>query len=266
MKLVHQNVPERRAFPHVIEHRAGRNWRHTVHVANEFDDRARYANYPFVDPGMIDGAGRLTAEGRRVITEGVSKKARRTAIPYCIVWSERDCTFFMRDGSTIDGHEPPEGEPSEPEDYLAQPARLVDCSWIELPERCTADYICIRQLTRDRIEISSGQPMLLGLWDQAPLPGQPNPLRHLFDDEYRLIEPDWFRGLPVTDIEGGRIYGPVQPDGVRSFVVEPWPDQVFEACFKIAGRELPADLRDAVWRAIDPLENDMIRVGALQAA
>lgn len=255
-----------RPYPHVIEFRQGTNARHAVPLSNEHDAAAAWALYSFTDHRLLDGGGDLTPLGRDIVLRGMIARTDRDPARFCIVWGPHDCTFLMDDGVTVDGRKPPLGEPVEPESYLGTPAELVDCRYVELPEGCAASHICIVGLTRRRAEIASGGPVTLGRWDEPVPPGRTDPLAGHYDADGGFTPPAIFRGHRVTGVRDDRILGPVQPDGEASFVVEPWPGQVFEACRRLAGRDLPDDVLAAVWRAVDPVDWDVLQTGIRLAA
>lgn len=255
-----------REYPHAVEFRTGVNARHAIFLANEENPLAEWALYGFVDPRLLDATGTLTSIGRSIVLDGMIRETRGTPRTFCIVWGARDCTFLMPDGTTCEGRKPPRGAPMEPESYSGTPADLVDCRYVELPPGSAASHACIVRLTRDRVEIASGTPCVLGCYTEPTPPGRTDPFEGMLDENGMLHPPARFRGQPVTGVTEDHILGPVQPDGAVSFVVEPWPDQVFDACRRIAGRDLPREILDAAWRAVDPIRWDVLQVGIRLAA
>jgi hypothetical protein len=254
-------------YPHLITLGAGRNTRWAVEVANALiaaDDRKAHAFYA---PGAVDQQGLLTGTGRRVITEALKRKAPGSKSTMCMVWAADDCTYFMPDGTTVDGRRPPEGEPIYPEEYEAVAAAIRDVRYIVLPDNCDAEYVCIRRIDADHVEVSSGARVMLGHFDELPEEGPGSELRRYLDAEGYLVLPETFRGVRPTGIAGSAtMLGPVQPDGGTVRIVAPWPQKVFQACEGIAGQRLPQDMLQAAWRAVDPPEKGMMLVGALEAA
>lgn len=255
-----------REYPHVVEFRRGRNARHAVYLSNVDDPLAKWALYAFTDPRLLDEDGALLPVGRDLVLRGMQRETSGDPSRFCIVWGPHDCTYLMADGSTIEGRRPPSGEPMEVESYLDTPVHLVDCRYVELPEGSACSHVCVVALTRDRVEIASGSPIVLGRWDEPVPPGRFDPIAEHLDEDGHFVPPRTFRGLPVTGIDGDRILGPVQPDGQASHVVEPWPDRVAEACRLIAGRALPDPVLAAIWRAVDPVQWDVNQVGIRLAA
>ena len=257
----------RREYPHVIEFRQGPNWRYGVIASNEPHPSAPSTRFAFSAPDTLAAGGGLTSTGREVVLRGVLASAASTADRLCVVWGEHDCTFVMPDGSTVDGRTPPTGEPIEPENYLNAPADTVTCRYVEMPTACATTHICIVTLTRRRVELATGGPMVLGWWNDGVPPGRHDPIEAMLGDDGIVRMPDTFRGQRVSGgDDGGRILGPIQPDGRASFVVEPWPGQVFEACRRLAGRDLPADVLAAVWRGVDPIRWKVIQGSVSLAA
>lgn len=255
-----------REYPHVIEFRKGRNARHAMFLSNEDSTLSKWALYAFTDRCLLDAGGELLPAGREIILKGMQRETRRDPSRFCIVWGPHDCTYLMVDGSMVEGRKPPFGEPMEAESYLDTPVDLVDCSYVELPDGSACSHICVVGLTRDRVEIASGAPIVLGLWDEPVPPGRIDPIAEHLDEEGGFVPPRTFRGQPVTGIDDDRILGPVQPDGRAFHVVEPWPSQVAEACRLIAGRPLPDHVLAAIWRAVDPIQWDVNPVGIRMAA
>lgn len=255
-----------REYPHVVEFRQGRNARHAMFLSNDDDPLSKWALYAFTDRRLLGADGALLPIGRDVVLQGMLRETRNDPSYFCIVWGPHDCTYLMADGGTIAGRRPPLGEAMEAESYLDTPIELVDCRYVELPAGSASSHICVVGLTRDRVEIASGAPIVLGLWDEPVPPGRVDPVADHLDDEGAFLPPLTFRGQPVTGIDDDRILGPVQPDGRAFQVVKPWPGEVAEACRLIAGCPLPHDVLAAVWRAVDPVRWDVNEVGIRLAA
>lgn len=256
-----------RGYPHLVTLGVGRNIRWAIDVANSLvaaEDRRAHA---FHAPGAISADGRLTDTGRRVIIEALARRAPTSKSTMCMVWAPDDCTYFMPDGTTVDGRTPPEGEPIYAEEYEAVAAAIRDVRYIVLPDDCDVPYVCIRRIDADHVEVASGARMILGHFDELPFEGPGSELRRHLDASGSLVLPDTFRGTRPTGVGGdATMLGPVQPDGGTVTIVPPWPQKVFEACETIAGRRLPAEMLQAAWRAVDPPEKGMMLVGALEAA
>ena len=259
--------PAWRTFPHVIEFRKGPSWRYGVIASNEPHPAAAWTRFAFCAPGTLAPGGGLTPAGREAVLRGVIASAAASTDRLCVVWGEHDCTFVLADCTTVEGRTPPTGEPIEPENYLNTPADTVTCRYVEMPTGCATTHICIVTLTRRRVELATGGPMVLGSWNDGVPPGREDPIEAMLGDDGIVRMPDTFRGQRVSGWDdGGRILGPIQPDGRASFVVEPWPEQVFEACRRLAGRELPEDVLAAVWRGVDPIRWGIIQGSVSLAA
>lgn len=255
-----------REYPHAIEFRAGVNARHAIFLSNEEHPLSKWALYGFTDHRLLDHAGDLTDAGRAIVLRGMIRETRGTPKTFCIVWGRHDCTFIMPDGTICEGRKPPRGMPMEPESYLGTPADLVDCRYVELPAGSAASHICIVRLTRDRVEIASGAPCILACHTEQSPPGRSDPFEDMLGFDGILRIPATFRGQTVADVTEDYILGPVQPDGMESHVIAPWPDQVFDACRRVAGRDLPKEILDAAWRAVDPVRWDVLQTGIRLAA
>lgn len=261
------DVGSARGYPHLITLGVGRNTRWAIDVANALIAANERKAHAFHAPGAVDRSGLLTATGRRIITEALKRKAPDSKSTMCVVWAPDACTYFMADGTTVEGRTPPEGEPIYPEEYEATAAAIRDVRYIVLPDGCDVEYICIRRIDADHVEVASGARVMLGHFDELPADGPGSELRRYLDAEGSLVLPDTFRGVRPTGITGyATMLGPVQPDGEFISIVAPWPQKVFEACERIAGRKLTQDMLQAAWRAVDPPEKGMMLVGALEAA
>lgn len=258
-----------REYPHVISKGMRRNRRSPIAVSNDsIADVDRSQAFEIHRPGMLDERGDLTEHGRKVIIALVSKRAKMSKARYCVVWSADDCTWFDGDGRHRDGIRPPEGEMGDPWLNVRHNAPVEWCWTMELPNGGEWSHLCVRRIDADLVEVAAGQPMTLANFDEPDLPHLVDPMRHLVDDDGRLKAPPLYRGQRTTGVRDQWILtGPVQPvDDYNEIIRNPWPDDVREACERIAGMQLPRRLTDAAWRAIDPEHRGITYVGVQKAA
>lgn len=256
-----------RAFPHIVSIGAYRNKRWLVEVGAAAPAVRSQIVHAFHGEGAINDAGEVTPVGRELILDRLTRESSKEKGTQCVVWSENACTYVMQDGSTVESARPPQGEPIYPEDYERVPATVIDVRYVRMPDTCDVEYICVRQLDADHVEISSGSPMMLGHFDELPVEGPGSELRRHLDENGVLIPPETFRGVKTTGtLRGHTLLGPVQPDADDIRIVAPWPQQVVEAAEGIVGHELPQGIREALWRAVEPTRSGMILVGAVEVA
>ncbi len=267
MKLVGDNSLQNREYPYIVTLGTGRNTRWLVEVGNEPAAPEYRRAHSFYGPGAVDATDSLTATGRKIILNGVKTTAGGSASTTCVVWAPDECTYVLQDGTVIDGRTPPKGDPIYPEDYAANNADVISVRWVALPKGSEWPFLCIRLLDRNHVEITSGEPLMLGHFDELPIEGPGSELRRHLDENGQLVAPPVFRGVNTTGIANGyTLLGPVQPNGCEVRVVEPWPSTVFAAAEAIAGKKLSKSLLQAIWRAVEPEDPDMNMVGALKAA
>lgn len=264
MRLAHDSlVPT--GYPHLISLGRGRNVRWLIDVGNSPRPAQCRIAHAFHAPGAVANDGTLTEIGRRTIIDGVAGKTGTNT--FCIAWSKEACTYVLPDGSIIEGHRPPVGEPIYPEEYADIGVHLVDIRWIVLPEDCEWSHLSIRKLDRDHVEISSAEPMILGHFDELPLDGRGSSLHRYLDENGRLVQPAFFRGVRTSGVlNGTTLLGPVQPNGCEVRIVEPWPHKVFDAANRIAGRALSPELLRTLWNVVDPADRFLLQNGVRQAA
>lgn len=256
-----------REYPHLITLGLGTNIRWMISITNELVEAEMPDPHHFNAPGSIDASGQLTDTGKRVIVQALSRRATTSKSTMCMVWGPESCTYFMADGATVDGRTPPEGEPIYPEEYERVAASVRDTRYIVLPEECDVEFICIRRIDADHVEVASGSRMTLGHFDELPLEGPGSELRRHLGEDGTVMPLASFRGtVPTAVSEDNALLGPVQPNGEDTRIVAPWPQLVFAACQEIAGRKLPDVLLQAAWRAVDPIEKGMMLVGVAEAA
>jgi len=267
MKLVGENSPKIREYPHIVTLGTGRNIRWLVDVGNEPAAPEDQRVHSFYGPDAVDATGCVTATGRKIILNAVKATASGSASTTCIVWTPDECTYVLQDGNVIDGRTPPQGDPIYPEDYAANNVDIVSVRWVALPKGSEWPFLCVRLLDRNHVEITSGEPLMLGHFDELPVEGPGSELRRHLDEDGKLAAPAVFRGVNTAGIANGyTLLGPIQPNGCEVRVVEPWPSTVFAAAEAIAGKTLTKSLLQTIWRAVDPKNPDMNLVGALKAA
>lgn len=259
------DLPATSGYPHLVSLDSGRNVRWLIDIGNSPRAAGGRIAHAFHARGAVAPDGTLTPIGRQTVIDGVAKKARMNT--FCIVWSAMSCTYVMADGTIMEGRKPPRGEPIYPEEYADTPIELVDIRWIALPDDCDWPYLSIRRLDRDHVEISSAEPMMIGHFDELPIEGQGSELRRHLDEDGRLIPPAFFRGVRTSGVlNGTTLLGPVQPNGCKVRIVEPWPQKVFEAARDVAGRGLSRDLLRALWNVVDPVDRYLLQSGVREAA
>jgi hypothetical protein len=255
-------------YPHVISQGVRQNHRWPMIVSNE-PVTAPFAvqEHVFVAPGIVDDAGSLTEAGRRMIVRRLVDLAKRSKASYCVVWSPTSCTWFERDGRHRDGLVPPQGNLSNPWAGRDHVAPVEWCWTIRLPDGGEWSHLCVRRITRELVEITPGEPMILADFNEPAVEGLPDPAEGMLARDGSLIPPRTYRGQTVTGIrDDWQLLGPVQPGDEGVVLRNPWPDDVRQACEKVAGMPLPRGLTDAAWRAVDPEHPDVTYVGVQKAA
>lgn len=256
-----------RAFPHLVSLGGARNIRWLIEVGEKPAPGQSRTAHAFHGKGAINDAGEVTPIGRGIILDALRRNALAERSPKCVVWGEAECTFVLADGSAVDGTRPPSGEPIYPEDYERVGVELVDVRYVRMPEDSDIEFLCIRQLGTDSVEISSGSQIMLGHFDELPIEGPGSELRRHLDAEGRLVPPATFRGVKTTGVVNGHtLLGPVQPDGEQTRVVAPWPQEVIAAAEEIVGLTLTKAIRDLLWRAVEMPGVAFTPVGAIEIA
>ena len=198
--------------------------------------------------GVVDAAGRLTPEGRRLVLEKSIAHAKASRLPRCVVWALDDCTWIDREGTHFDGPSPAAGETTmNPWRYDDMPLTAEACRTIALPDGCRHPHLCIVPIDRRRVEIVGGEHLFLGTFDEPVPDGERDPARRFLADDGTFVPPRRFRGQPVVEVDGWTLYGPVQPVDVGTVLRDPFPQQVAEACERVAGRPLDDDLLHRAW-------------------
>lgn len=259
---------ERREYPHLVSKGMRRNCRTALVVSNRpAATGGRSDVEEFRGPGMVASDGVITAKARDVIVARFSRLAATSKARYCVVWSPSSCTWFDPDGRHRDGVSPPQGDVGDPWINADHPAPVEWCWTIELPKGGEWTHLCVRRLDRDFVEIAPGEAMTLASFDEPVLPGRPDPALALLDADGRIVPPRRYRGQPVTGLrDANHLLGPVQPADDGIVLRNAWPDDVRDACERVAGMELPVELTDAAWRVLDPDATDVTWVGILKAA
>ena len=266
MSVNGQRAPQR-DYPHVIEHGGRRNLRHAI----EFVDAAStllglHDPYVFLADGLVDEDGDLTVAGRTTVLERFAGRSRRGTAGVCIAWSEDDCTWLDAGGRQTPGNRPPTGEIDQPHMMETRDALLEDVWTVKLPAGSIASHLCIRRIDASLVEVTPGEPVVLGRFHDLPRGGRHDPAGAMMS-RGRLKPPARFRGQPVTEVRDRfTIMGPVQPSDVGVILRNAWPADVRRACDAVAGRPLASPLHQAVWRALNPPCPDMNYVGVLKAA
>lgn len=254
-------------YPYLISLGLSRNIRWPIQLWETPIPPALQLSFSYSGKGIVDASGAVTAKGRKVILDSLCEASITSKDVQCVVWSPTSCTYIMKDGTTIEGYRPPEGSPVEPSEYEAVNDKIVNVRYVPLPDGCPWPYVCIRTLNADHIEVSAGEEIVLGYFDELPLEGPGSELRRYLDAGGRLLQPKKFRGVQTTGVRNDyELLGPVQPNGWSVHVVAPWPQEIFAACEAVAERHLPAKLLQAAWRAVEPVERGMMLVGAIEAA
>jgi len=255
---------ERIDYPHVVRRNGRRNLRWSIDLQS---DEAHRAGQPSVAPQepefKIDSLGPAL---RRTVLKGLVETARRCGEPACVVWGVHDCTWIDERGRTTDGNRPPSAEIAENHLLESQDAVMEDVWTIRLPEGCAASHLCIRHIDAVLVEITPGEPFVLGSFFDLPRDGRHDPAAAMMS-RGRLKPPARFRGQPVTGVlDHWQVVGPVQPCRNGAILRDPWPEDIRRACEEIAGRSLPERIHRAAWRALNPEDPTLNHVGVLKAA
>lgn len=254
-------------FPHLVVERPGVNERWEITVTNErVAELERPARLIYYREGAIDGAGRLTDIGRQLVLSSVRDRMRLFRSQGCIVWGPRECTYVSAE-QVLDGDDPPIGEPADSGDWRSIAAVDVEGAHLTLPGGSASSHIFLRRLAPDRVEVSSGAPMVIGRYQDGPRSDEADPFGGCIDGDGHFVPPRRFRGVEVTGVSEheDELLGPVQPDGRMSLLVKPWPHLVNQACIQIAGRPLPAELLSRAWRAIEDGRHHLVVCGVRAA-
>lgn len=212
---------------------------------------------------MIDDLGPAL---RSTVLKGLVETARRCGEPACVVWGIHDCTWIDERGRTTDGNRPPSAEIAENHLLEDQDAVMEDVWTIRLPEGCSASHLCIRRIDAVLVEITPGEPFVLGSFFDLPRGGRHDPAAAMMS-RGRLKPRARFRGQPVTGVrDHWQVVGPVQPCRNGAILRDPWPEDVRRACEEIAGRSLPERIHRAAWVALNPEDPTLNYVGVLKAA
>lgn len=263
--LVH--VAPTPGHPHVVRRAGRRNMLWMVEFAGpEADGVGSAHGYRFDARETLDAAGRLTATGRAAIVRRLAERARRLGEACCAVWSDDDCTWIDEGGRTTGGNRPPTGEIAQNHLLDRFDADLEDVWTIALPDGCSASHVCLRRIDASCVEVTPGEPVVLGSFHDLPRDGRHDPAASM-TVRGRLRPPPRYRGQPVTGVrDGWEILGPVQPCRDGAIIRNPWPADVRRACEDVAGRPLPESLHRHAWRALNPDDPRTNHVGVLKAA
>ena len=257
-------VEKRLDYPHVVRRNGRRNLRWSIDLPS--DDGISTVP-PSGFPQKPDGAiGDLGTGSRETVLRTMIETVRRRGEPACVVWGSDDCTWIDERGRTTDGNRPPAGEIAENHLLDYHDAVLEDVWTIRLPEGCAASHLCIRWISAVLVEITPGEPFVLGSFFDLPKGGRHDPAAGMMS-RGRLKPPARFRGQPVTGVrDGWEVVGPVQPCRDGAILRDPWPEDVHRACEDIAGKSLPERIHRAAWRALNPEDRTLNYVGVLKAA
>lgn len=247
--------------PHVVRRNGRRNLRWSIET--ELDGPCA------LGPRTIVSAesGNLYGTASRAATlKALTTKARRTGESACVVWGPEDCTWIDERGRMTDGNHPPRGEIADNHLLEHHDVVLEDVWTVKLPAGCTTSHLCIRRIDAVVVEITPGEPFVLGSFFDLPKGGRHDPSAAMMS-RGRLKPPARFRGQPVTGVrDHWQVVGPVQPSGDGVFLRDPWPEEVRRACERIAGGPLPDRVHRAAWRALNPHDATINHVGVLEAA
>jgi len=257
-----------REHPHLISQGVRRNRRSHMVISNEpVPPSSSLKSLVFVGPGLIDDAGGLTSLATRTIVSRMSGLAKTSKASFCVVWSPASCTWFERDGGHREGFDPPVGDVADPWTGRHHNAHVEWCWTIRLPSNAEWSHLCVRRLDSDLVEIAPGEPMVLADFNEPAVAGLPDPAAGMLSPDGSLHPPRTYRGQRVSGVrDEWKLLGPVQPAEDGTILRNPWPDDVRDACERIAGIPLPRRLTDAAWRAIDPEHPDVTYVGVRKAA
>lgn len=181
-------APAWRMWPHIVTRQGARHVRHDIHVTNEplGEDRAGWhAAWAFSRPGAIDEDGRVTAIDRTAIVDGLRSRMA-PGDERCVVWGPRSCTWVSREAS-IDGVDPPEGDPTDVNAVARTSPLCPDGVWIELPASAAATHLFFRRLCFDRVEVSTAAPIVLADLDTPLRSGEPDAFAEWIDEDGHLI-------------------------------------------------------------------------------
>lgn len=252
-----------REYPHIVETGLDRNthMRVDLFVDLQGDDVERMLR-AF---GMLQDTPPNEAQ-RLLLINYVCRHTTRSNTSHCIVWSPTSCTYVSANGPAVDGDRPPVADHCDARDYDRVPFRTVDCTIIALPEGRYNEYLSVRLLDAEHVEVSSASPAMIGYLDETPTFGT-DPILPFLDADGDFVPPTHFRGVKVTGVrEGPILLGPIQPDGTIRHVVRRWPADVWDACRKVAEGTLPKETLLAAWHAIAPSSDTLNLVGVRMAA
>lgn len=263
------NTSSIRAFPHVvssIDSRRNRRW--PVLLANAPVPDPNDGTWVIAGSGTVGREGAPTAVGRRALFRAIAERARTSKAHYGIVWNEHACTFFLADGSTVEGLNPPLGEglPEEP-GYDSSPI-LCEPVWSIALKGRGPGYLCISREGRF-VEVSAGARLVLADFRGFKPGDEQDPAADLRTPEGKWKTGGSWRGQSIHDIiDNGLVLGPVQPleYGASIILRSPWPHQFEDACNQVAGRRLPKAVLNAAWAEVDGHRESLPLEDVLDAA
>ncbi|HYI39001.1 MAG TPA: hypothetical protein VE053_01645 [Allosphingosinicella sp.] len=263
------NTNSIRAYPYIvssIDTRRNRRW--PVLMANGPVPEPNDGTWVIAGSGTVGRDGTPTAVGRRALFRAIAERARTSEAHYGIVWNEHACTFFLADGSTVEGLNPPlgEGVPEEP-GYDSSPI-LCEPVWSVALRGRGPGYLCISRAGRF-VEVSAGARLVLADFRDFAPGGDQDPAAALRTPEGKWKTGGSWRGQPIYDIiDNGLVLGPVQPleHGESIILRSPWPHQLEDACNQVAGRRLPKAVLNAAWAEVDSRGESLPLVDVLDAA
>lgn len=257
-----------RMYPHLVT----RGPRHptfgSIAVSNVPLGRKPCGRHAYVGVGMLDADGNLTPRGRSVIAAAIAAEASSEKADICVVWGERDCTWYDRDGTGRDGMDPPQATDTfNTYMYDRLPVTTEDCWTFALPVEASVSHLCVLKVDRTRIEIAPGEPIMLAWFDEPVVEGERDPAHDLIGPDGDITPPARYRGQPVTGMEDGTtLLGPIQPSEEGTIIRTPWPQQIRDACRSIAGLDVDESIIERIFDIAHAGAEDMNHVGILKAA
>lgn len=269
MKVAESGSSSPRAYPHVVSSigtRRNRRW--PVLMANGPVPDPNDGTWVITGSGTVGRDGAPTTVGRRALFRAIAERARTSRAHYGIVWDEHACTFFLADGSTVEGFNPPlsEGVPDEA-DFDPSPI-LYEPVWSVALTGRGPGYLCISREGRF-VEVSAGARLVLADFRDFEPGGDQDPAANLRAPDGKWKTGGSWRGQPIYDIiDNGLVLGPVQPleHGESIILRSPWPHQLEDACNQVAGRRLPKTVLNAAWAEVDSRGESLPVVDVLDAA
>jgi len=261
-------APATWTYPQLIHQGVRENIRKPLYLSN----RPAPANIDHFNVvtgrGTLDRKGNLTAQGRKALIDLVRHFAMSHALRHCIVWSETSCTYFRSDGSTKDSCSPPD---SIDQDRKHPPTSPIKCEplW-STPVAREGDLTYYLGVLRSGryVEVMIGIRVLLANFGDHPAGRRNDAFAHLRTKTGRWKKRLTHRGQPVEEVRDDMLLGPVQPFGRGEHIVlrDPWPEQLENACRKVAAKPLPQAVLDAAWAYVEPRRDSIELADILENA